>query len=121
MRKHTSGSQAEGRSSNKAYDRGLRFLTGGLAGGTLLVAVVSLVVDDWSYLTRWMSGLATVVLVVAIVTGKKWFVGRALRLLLQQSKDDASRTENPEAGPDHGQRHAAELAVFVLRRWTEKQ
>ena len=36
----------------KFSKRGLRFLIGGLAGGTVLVVAASFAFDDWSYLAR---------------------------------------------------------------------
>jgi hypothetical protein len=76
--------------------RGIRFLVGGLAGGTALVAVISLVFDDRSYLTRWLSGLAAVAIALICVSGKKWFMGRAIRLA-QRSAEPDSRTGEPDA------------------------
>jgi len=39
--------------------RGVRFLIGGLAGGTVLVVLASFAFDDWSYLTRGLTGLGS--------------------------------------------------------------
>lgn len=76
--------------------RGIRFLVGGVAGGTALVAVISLVFDDGSYLTRWLSGLAAVGIALICIFGKKWLVERAIRLA-QRSVEPDSRTGEPDA------------------------
>jgi hypothetical protein len=65
----------------KFSKRGVRFLIGGLAGGTVFVVAAS--VDDWAYLTRWLTGLAALVIVLVYILGKKWLVGRAVRLAQQ--------------------------------------
>jgi len=70
-------------------------LIGGLAGGTVLVVAASFAFDDWAYLTRWLSGLAAVVIVLVYICGKKWLVGRAVRLA-QQNVESNSRAGEPD-------------------------
>ena len=73
--------------------RGVRFLIGGLAGGTVLVVVASIAFDDWAYLARWLSGLAAVTIVLVYIFGKKWLVGRAVRLAQQNGETDSPKGE----------------------------
>ena len=72
---------------------GMRFLIGGLAGGTVLVVVASFAFDDWAYLTRWLSGLAALVIVLAYIFGKKWLVSRAVRLVRQNVEPNSTKGE----------------------------
>lgn len=74
--------------------RGLCFLVGGLVGGTLLVAILSFVFNDWSHLKRWLSGLGIVAIAAAFVFGKHWLLGRVM-LGTQQKVDPQSRAEGP--------------------------
>jgi len=73
--------------------RGVRFLIGGLAGGTVLVCVASVAFDDWTYLTRWLTGVAAVVIVLVYFFGKKWLVGRAVRLAQKNAESDSTKGE----------------------------
>jgi hypothetical protein len=82
--------------SKKFSKRGVRFLIGGLAGGTVLVVVASFAFDDWAYLTRWLSGLAAVVIALVYIFGKKWLVGRAVRLAQQNVEPNSTKGE-PDA------------------------
>jgi hypothetical protein len=49
---------------NLSRRRGIKFLVGGVVGGTLLVVILSAAFHDWSYLVRWASGLVVLGLVV---------------------------------------------------------
>ena len=69
------------------------FVIGGLAGGTVLVVVASFAFDDWSFLTRWFTGLAAVAIVFVYIFGKKWLVGRAVRLAQQNGESDSLKRE----------------------------
>jgi uncharacterized membrane protein len=73
--------QAETHPSKDAPGRGRRFLIGGIGGGTLLVAVMSLAVRDWSYLTRWVSGVFAVALAAAVIAAKSSLERRVARLM----------------------------------------
>jgi hypothetical protein len=57
--------------------RGLRFLLGGIVGGTLLVVTFSIVVRDWSYLSRWIFGLLIVGIIIGYSVGKRWLIRQA--------------------------------------------
>src|SRR6185369_2025053 len=73
--------QPPGKSPGLLSKRGIRFLVGGLIGGTLIVTCISFAMDDWSYLYRWLSGLAVVVMVFVYVFCKKWLTRRAMHLV----------------------------------------
>ena len=60
--------------------RGIKFLVGGLLGGTLLVAILSAAFHDWSYLGRWASGLAGIGLAIVVTLAKYWLMRLALAL-----------------------------------------
>jgi hypothetical protein len=78
--------------------RGIGFLFGGLAGGTLLVALFSAAVHDWEYFTRWLTGLAGVGLVAAYIFIRRWFIKRAVRFA-EEPSDDIPPTESDSLGP----------------------
>ena len=73
--------QPPGKSPGLLSKRGVRFLVGGLIGGTMIVTCISFAMDDWSYLYRWLSGLAVVVMVFVYVFCKKWLARRAIHLV----------------------------------------
>jgi hypothetical protein len=73
--------QPPGKSPGLLPKRGIRFLVGGLIGGTLIVTCISFAIDDWTYLYRWLSGLAVVVMVFVYVFCKKWLARRAIHLV----------------------------------------
>ena len=60
--------------------RGIKFLVGGLLGGTLLVAILSAAFHDWSYLGRWASGLAGIGLAIVVTLAKYWLMRLAIAL-----------------------------------------
>lgn len=64
--------------------RGIKFLVGGVLGGTLLVVILSAAFHDWSYLGRWATGLAVIVLVGGYLLGKRWLMMRAIRVAQQE-------------------------------------
>jgi len=72
---------------------GVRFLISGLASGTVLVVVASFAFDDWAYLTRWLTGLVALVIVLVYFFGKKWLVGRAVRLVQQNVEPNSTQGE----------------------------
>jgi hypothetical protein len=67
--------------SNLSRRRGIKFLVGGLLGGTLLVVILSAAFHDWSYLGRWGTGLAAIVLVVVVTPAKFWLTWLAVSAL----------------------------------------
>ena len=63
--------------------RGIKFLIGGLLGGTALVVVFSVAFNDWTYLTRWLSGVVVIGLVAGYKLGRYLFISRAIHLAEQ--------------------------------------
>ena len=87
---------ADGNSSGAKFysKRGAWFLTGGLVGGTVIVAVMSFVFKDWSHLTRWLTGLVIAGMVSVYFFVKKWLLRRALRLTEQMIEPVSSQEES---------------------------
>jgi hypothetical protein len=72
--------------------RGILFLLSGVVGGTLLVGLISFVVHDWSYLSRWIGGLVALTLVAGLLAGKQWLKRRVVNIVKLQT-DDGSYTQ----------------------------
>lgn len=75
--------------------RGIKFLIGGIFGATLLVMIFSAAVGDWSYITRWGSGLAAVALVIGYKVAKHWLIGRAIHV--EREDENEQNRQSPDA------------------------
>ena len=71
--------QMSGRVPKPAPKRGILFLVGGVLGGIIIVTCVSFATNNLSYLYRWLSGLAVLVMVFVYFFCKSWLVNRAIR------------------------------------------
>lgn len=61
--------------------RGIRFLIGGVLGGTVVVVIFSAAFRDWVHLTRWASGLVAVGLAIGYLSGRLWLMRRTARFV----------------------------------------
>ncbi len=71
--------QMSGRLPKPARKRGLLFLVGGVLGGTIIVACISVATNSWSYLYRWLSGLAALVIVFVYFFFKRYVAKQVIR------------------------------------------
>jgi hypothetical protein len=84
-------------SSRIEHKRQLRSVIAGIAGGgTLVVVLISLLLHDWSFLSRWLGGLGAIAVAVLLVAVKRW-LGRGAARLADQMIDESSEIRKPDA------------------------
>ena len=86
--------QMSGRLPKTTPKRGILFLVGGLLGGTFIVTCISFATNDWSYLYRWLSGLAVLGLVFVYFSCKKWLARRAIHFLQRDVQANAKESHD---------------------------
>jgi hypothetical protein len=74
--------------------RALGFLALGIGGGTLLVALLSYLFHNWSYLVSWISGVVVIAAFIGYKLGKMWLFRRAVDFVATAPQVD-SEPEQP--------------------------